>query len=285
MVRSSIALAVICCLFACNGHAMAGQELPLLDIHPASPLASPSIVDAATGTAPSQQPSASPPAVEGGFVRVAAGAFLMGSATAGDSERPVHRVVISRDFEIGRHEVTQRQWETMMGNNPSHFRGADRPVERVSWDDAQLFIQKMNARNDGYVYRLPTEAEWEYAARAGSTAEYAGTGNLDEMGWHFGNSGGTTHPVGSRKPNAWGLHDTHGNVWEWVQDWYDREYYKISPAVDPSGPVTGSRKTCRGGAWNYGADRSTSSSRAHPAPDARESFIGFRLVRTRKQEL
>jgi formylglycine-generating enzyme required for sulfatase activity len=221
------------------------------------------------------------PALESGFVRVAAGAFVMGSAAGGDSERPPHHVTISREFEVGRYEVTQAQWEAVMGSNPSHFKGADRPVERVSWDDAQVFLEKLNSRNDGYVYRLPTEAEWEYAARAGSTADYAGTGSLDEMAWHFGNAGGTTHPVGTKKPNAWGLYDTHGNVWEWVQDWYDKEYYKVSPAVDPRGPAAGSRKTCRGGAWNYGADRSTSSSRAHPAPDARESFIGFRLVRTR----
>lgn len=260
-------------------------ELQLFDFHTVSQVTPPPIVHAFTDRAPAQPPLKPDAAGESGFVPVAAGAFAMGSATGGDNEKPPHRVVISRDFEIGRHEVTQTQWEALMGSNPSRFKGADRPVEGVSWDDVQLFIRKINARNDGYVYRLPTDAEWEYAARAGSTTDYAGTGNLDEMGWHFGNSGGTTHPVGSKKPNAWGLYDTHGNVWEWVQDWYDKEYYNISPSMDPSGPVTGSRKVCRGGAWNYGADRSTSSSRAHPAPSARDSFIGFRLVRTRTQDL
>jgi formylglycine-generating enzyme required for sulfatase activity len=214
------------------------------------------------------------------FVKIPAGEFAMGSANGGDSEKPPHKVVISRGFEIGKYEVTQAQWEAVMGGNPSRFKGADLPVEQVSWEDVQAFLQALNAKKDGYVYRLPTEAEWEYAARAGTTGDYGGTGNLAEMGWYGANSGGKTHPVGTKQVNRWGLHDMHGNVWEWCQDWYDKEYYKSSPTTDPPGPATGTRKATRGGCYSYSADRATSSSRAHPAPDARYDIIGFRLVRS-----
>src|SRR5437667_5221339 len=114
---------------------------------------------------------------------------------------------------MGKYEVTQAQWESVMERNPSRFRGADRPVEQVSWNDVQQFLQKLNARGDGYRYRLPAEAEWEYAARAGTSGPYAG--NLDAMAWYEQNSGKQTHPVGQKQPNAWGLYDMHGNVWEW----------------------------------------------------------------------
>ncbi|HZS09563.1 MAG TPA: SUMF1/EgtB/PvdO family nonheme iron enzyme [Blastocatellia bacterium] len=222
------------------------------------------------------------PSDVGAFVKILAGEFLMGSANGGDNEKPAHRVKISRGFEIGKYEVTQQEWEALMGSNPSRFKGADLPVEQVSWEDVQHFIRAMNARNDGYVYRLPIEAEWEYAARAGTTGDYGGTGNLSEMGWYSENSGGKTHPVGEKRANAWGLYDMHGNVWEWCQDWYDKEYYKSSPATDPQGPGAGTRRATRGGCYSYTADRATSSSRAHPAPDARYEIIGFRLVRTPK---
>lgn len=216
------------------------------------------------------------------FVKIPAGEFLMGSAGVSDSEKPAHRVVISRGFEMGKYEVTQAEWEALMGSNPSEFKGADLPVERVSWEDVQVFLQAMNAKESDYVYRLPTEAEWEYAARAGTTGDYGGTGNLDEMGWYSENSGEKTHPVGSKQPNAWGLHDMHGNVWEWSQDWFDAGYYAKSPTIDPKGPDAGSARVCRGGGWSYPATRSTSASRAHPAPSARNSSVGFRLVRSRK---
>jgi formylglycine-generating enzyme required for sulfatase activity len=213
------------------------------------------------------------------WVKIPAGTFSMGSANGGDNEKPAHKVVITRDFEIGTYEVTQARWQALMGSNPSHFRGADLPVEQVSWNDVQSFIRAMNAQGDGYVYRLPTDAEWEYAARAGTTRDYGGSGNLDEMGWYEHNSSGTTHPVGKKKPNGWGLYDMHGNVWEWVEDWYDKDYYRNSPTTDPRGPSTGTAGVCRGGAWSYPSDRSTSSSRAHPARSVRFDFIGFRLVR------
>jgi formylglycine-generating enzyme required for sulfatase activity len=218
----------------------------------------------------------------GAFVKIPAGEFLMGSENGLDNEKPAHRVKISRGFEIGKYEVTQAQWEALMGSNPSRFKGADLPVEQVSWEDAQAFIQVMNTKNDGYEYRLPTEAEWEYAARAGTTGDYGGTGNLSEMGWYGESSGGRTHSVGTKKANAWGLHDMHGNVWEWCQDQYDKYYYRNSPATDPQGPGTGSMRVCRGGCWSYSADRCKSTSRAHPTPDARYDIIGFRLVRTPK---
>ncbi len=124
------------------------------------------------------------------FVKIPAGEFVMGDADGGDNEKPAHRVVISRGFEMGKYEVTQAQWEAVMGSDPSKFKGADLPVEQVSWEDAQAFLKAMNAKNDGYVYRLPTDAEWEYAARAGATGDYGGTGNLDEMGWYEANAAG-----------------------------------------------------------------------------------------------
>lgn len=216
------------------------------------------------------------------FVKIPAGEFLMGSANGSDSEKPAHRVVLSRGFEMGKYEVTQAQWEAVMRSNPSRFKGSDLPVEQVSWEDVQLFLQAMNVKRDGYVYRLPTEAEWEYAARARTSGDYGGSGDLAEMGWHSGNSEEKTHPVGGKKANAWGLNDMHGNVWEWCQDWYDKDYYKNSPTTDPQGPGTGSRRVCRGGGWSYSADRCKSASRAHPAPGDRHPFVGFRLVRVPK---
>jgi formylglycine-generating enzyme required for sulfatase activity len=239
------------------------------------------LVLATAATALAQPRPSSDPADATGFVHVAAGAFFMGSGDAGGNAMPVHRVTLSRDFEIGKYEVTQAQWESVMGGNPSHFRGALRPVEQVSWVDVQTFLQIMNMRGDGYTYRLPTEAEWEYSARADTTADYGGTGVLDEMGWYSENSGQETHPVGQKEPNAWGLYDMHGNVWEWVHDWYGVQYYAESPATDPVGPGAGIARVCRGGGWSYSAARSKSASRAHPTPSARDSFIGFRLVRGR----
>jgi formylglycine-generating enzyme required for sulfatase activity len=211
------------------------------------------------------------------FVKISAGEFMMGSANGEDNEMPAHRVMITHGFEIAKYEVTQAQWEAVMGASPSRFKGANLPVEQVSWDDVQSFIRVMNAKNDGYEYRLPTEAEWEYAARAGADGDYAG--NLSEMGWYSENSGGTTHPVGTKKPNAWGIYDMHGNVWELCQDWYDKFYYKSGPTIDPRGPETGSTKSCRGGCYSYDASRCKSASRGHPRPDARYDIIGFRLVR------
>jgi len=187
-------------------------------------------------------------------------------------------------------EVTQGQWKMVMGENPSYFKdcGDDCPVEQVSWDDCQEFITKLNQMEGTTKYRLPTEAEWEYAARAGSETAFAngvitetGCGhepNLDQMGWYCGNSGNTTHPVAQKLPNAWGLYDMHGNVWEWCQDWYG-SYPSIS-VLDPQGPDSGSRRVIRGGSWDFYARYCRSADRDFNWPDDSSSFIGFRLART-----
>ncbi len=175
------------------------------------------------------------------FVAIQAGEFMMG-CSADDTqcnadEKPAHRVQITKSFEMGKFEVTQAQWQAVMGSNPSAMKGDDRPVETVSKDDAHEFLGRLNARNDGYRYRLPTEAEWEYAARAGTTGTFAG--KLDDIAWYGGNSEDETHPVGKKKPNAWGLYDMEGNVREWVEDLYNANYYATSPAADPTGPAAG----------------------------------------------
>jgi len=177
------------------------------------------------------------------FIKIEPGEFLMGCSDGDNAcnadEKPQHRVRITRAFEIGKFEVTQAQWESVMGSNPSVMRGDDRPVESISKREAQEFLDKLNARNDGYRYRLPTEAEWEYAARAGSKGPF--TGKLDDIAWHAGNSEDETHPVGKKKPNAWGLYDMQGNVREWVQDFYSANYYSTSPVENPTGPAAGAR--------------------------------------------
>src|SRR5205814_402004 len=149
------------------------------------------------------------------FVRISPGEFMMGCSTAdnecNDGEKPAHRIRITKTFEIGKYEVTQAEWESVMGTNPSMFRGPSRPVENISWLDAQEFLLRLTAHQDGYRYRLPTEAEWEFAARAGSTRAYSE--EPDQVGWYQENSGGQTHPVGQKRPNAWGLYDVSGNVW------------------------------------------------------------------------
>jgi formylglycine-generating enzyme required for sulfatase activity len=214
---------------------------------------------------------------EDGFVLIAAGEFMMGGNKYPD-EKPVHQVQISKAFEIGKYQVTQALWEAMMNGNPSRFKGANLPVETVSWDDAQEFIKKLNAKNDGYIYRLPTEAEWEYACRAGTTGDYAG--NLGELGWYDENSDGRTHPVGEKKANDWGLYDMHGNVSEWCMDWYNKSYYTNSPEVAPQGPASGTGHVFRGGSWDSKAKYCRSALRAIATPDFRFFRIGFRLVRT-----
>ena len=211
------------------------------------------------------------------FVVIPAGRFRMGSANVDEDERPFHLVTLSRGFELGKYEVTQGQWETVMGSNPSYFKkcGKDCPVEQVSWHDAQKFLEKLNNRRDGYRYRLPTEAEWEYAARAGTTGDYAG--NLDEMAWYGGNSGGVTHQAGQKRSNAWGLYDMHGNVWEWCQDWFGQ--YPSGSVVDPTGPATGEDRVYRGGSWISRARFCRSAIRYGGGPGRRDYDMGCRLAR------
>ena len=216
------------------------------------------------------------------FSLIPAGTFQMGSENGRSNERPVHTVTLTRSFYMQRTPVTQGQWREIMGENPSWFSdcGDTCPVEQVSWNDAQAFIQALNQRYPGRNYRLPTEAEWEYAARAGTTGDYGGTGVLDDMGWYSGNSGGRTHPVALKQPNAFNLYDMHGNVWEWVQDWYSATYYSISPGVDPTGPTTGSDRVLRGGSWFVSASLARSAFRVSRAPSVRSNGGGFRLART-----
>jgi formylglycine-generating enzyme required for sulfatase activity len=216
------------------------------------------------------------------FALVPAGEFQMGSTGGDDDERPVHTVRISKPFYLGIYEVTQGQWEAVMGNNPSQFKGdTNRPVETVSWEEVLKFIDKLNAGEGGTQYRLPTEAEWEYAARAGSTTAYSfgdDSGQLGKYAWFGDNAGNTTHPVGTLLPNAWGLYDMHGNVWEWVQDWYGR--YAAEPVTDPQGPASGLDRVLRGGGWTLDARYCRSADRAHYAPGRRFGSLGFRLLRT-----
>lgn len=237
------------------------------------------------------------------FVLIPAGTFFMGSddsdTEAKDDEKPRHKVTISKPFYLSRYEVTQEHWESLMGNNPyslartygsrwdsllekpGRFKGPKNPAT-VSWNDAQAFITKLNALEGHERYRLPTEAEWEYAARAGSTTKYSfgdDAGTLGRYAWYgedFEN--GSTHPVGQKEPNAWGLYDMYGNVWEWVQDCYDARYYMKSPSTDPTGPQSGSKHVVRGGSWHETADDWRSAFRRDYPSDYRGISIGFRLV-------
>ena len=217
------------------------------------------------------------------FVLIPAGTFQMGSndSEAFEDEQPVHTVRLTQPFYLGKYEVTQGQWQAVMENNPSKFTGdPNRPVENVSWDDVQEFIRRLHARESGTTYRLPTEAEWEYAARAGTTTRWSFSDDASQLGryaWYERNAGGKTHPVGQLQPNPWGLYDMHGNVWEWVQDWYGK--YTSGTAVNPAGPSSGSHRVLRGGSWNGTAPHCRSANRVVDAPGNRYVRLGFRLLR------
>jgi formylglycine-generating enzyme required for sulfatase activity len=218
------------------------------------------------------------------FVLIPAGTFMMGSPDsdpeARDNEKPAHQVTLSQAFYLGKYTVTQAQWEAVMGTNPSELKGADRPIENVSWDDAQAFMQKLNEREGVDHYRLPTEAQWEYACRAGSSTRYHfgdDTARLSEYAWYDENSDNPpTHPVGHKQPNTWGLYDMHGDVWEWVQDWYGG--YTAEPVTDPIGPTTSFSRIIRGGSWYGSAQHARSASRLRTSPSDRSAFIGFRCL-------
>lgn len=219
------------------------------------------------------------------FILIPSGSFMMG-CSSGDNEcfpeeKPAHKVIITKSFEIGKYQVTQAEYQTVMQKNPSAFQGSNLPVESVSWEDAQQFCAALNKKKDGYRYRLPTEAEWEYAARGGN--ESARYGSLDAVAWYRDNSGGSTHPVGGKTPNAFGLCDTLGNVWEWVQDWYSADYYGHSPESDPAGPASGEYRVLRGGSWR-GVARGLArvSSRYILRPNVRSNVLGFRCAREKK---
>jgi formylglycine-generating enzyme required for sulfatase activity len=215
------------------------------------------------------------------MVFVKGGCYQMGD-TFGDgyaNEKPVHEVCVN-DFYIGKYEVTQGQWQRIMGNNPSYYKncGDNCPVEQVSWNDIQQFIQRLNNQS-GKQYRLPTEAEWEYAARSGGKSEkYAGGNDVDAVAWYDGNSGRETHPVGQKQPNGLGLYDMSGNVWEWCSDWYGEKYYGQSFRDNPDGPSSGSYRVLRGGSWNGEPRGGRVAYRVRYNPGGRYGSHGFRLA-------
>jgi len=220
------------------------------------------------------------------FALIPGGGFGMGSPPDEDgrwnSESPVHTVNITKPFYLGIYPVTQKEWQSVMGKNPSYFKGDRLPVEQVSWKDVQEFIKKLNEKEGVDTYRLPSEAEWEYAARAGTTTRYSfgdNDSNLGDYAWYNKNSGGKTHPEGEEKPNPWGLSDMHGNIWEWVQDkWHNN--YNGAP-LDGSAWESGesSFRVCRGGSWLDKAGDCRSASRHYHDADDRNNDHGFRLLR------
>ncbi|MCI7780300.1 MAG: formylglycine-generating enzyme family protein [Bacteroidales bacterium] len=213
---------------------------------------------------------------------VKGGTFIMGATSeqgsdAYGNEKPTHRVTLS-NFYIGKYEVTQALWEAVMGSNPSNWKGANLPVETVSWDDCQTFIRKMNALT-GKNFRLPTEAEWEFAARGGNNSrgyKYAGSNNIGDVAWYDNNSGSKTHVVGTKSPNELGIYDMSGNVWEWCQDWFGS--YSSASQTNPTGASSGSGRVLRGGGWSCSARGCRSSGRFSYAPGYRNIYDGLRLV-------
>ncbi len=222
-----------------------------------------------------------------GMIYLKGGEFMMGSNSkeAFDSEKPVHKVQVCQ-FYIGQYPVTQALWQHIMGNNPSHFKGSRRPVEQVSWEDVQKFISKLNTVSER-IYRLPTEAEWEYAARGGNQSKsyaFSGSDKLSEVGWYVENAHEESKPLGLKRENELGLFDMCGNVFEWCQDWYDDNYYKY--CVDgklfnnPKGPSDGELKVVRGGCWSYLPIYCRSTNRDGSPLSSRDNDMGFRLVST-----
>jgi len=205
------------------------------------------------------------------YVWIPPGTFTMGcspgDSECDDNERPPHQVTITKGFWMGKTQVTQEAYQTVMGKNRSHFKSPRLPVETVSWDEAQAYCRAVGAR-------LPREVEWEYAARGGSASSRYGP--LDDIAWHIGNSGSETHDVGQKQPNAYGLYDVLGNVWEWTADWFGD--YSSGPVSDPSGPTERRRGTLRGGSW-YNSPRDVRVSiRYRGGPGNRSLSIGFRCV-------
>ncbi|WP_130471513.1 formylglycine-generating enzyme family protein [Candidatus Magnetaquicoccus inordinatus] len=223
------------------------------------------------------------------FVLIPPGSFMMGSEKNSDknasvSETPRHKVTLRKAFYMGKYEVTQAQWQEVMGNNPSKFPSPHHPVEKVSWTDAQQFIQQLNAREKSTLYRLPTEAEWEYTARAGTTTRFywgEGEHSIGQYAWYDKNASQQTHPVGQKLPNAWGVYDMAGNVWEWCQDWHHEDYYQKAPEFDPLALEKGTARgrVIRGGSWFANAASTRSADRFADHPSRHDGSLGFRLLR------
>ncbi len=231
------------------------------------------------------------PSINYHMVYIPPGTFMMGSPLSekgryDDEEQ--HKVTLTKGCYIGVTEITQGQWKQIMGDNPSRFEALreNHPVDLVSWNDCQDFIMKLSRKEKSLRYRLPTEAEWEYACRAGSGSAFTNGAisqvkcgndpNLDKVGWYCGNTKDETQPVSQKEPNAWGLYDMHGNAWEWCRDWYEEH---ASNNINPKGPAAGTSKVFRGGGWGLPARSCRSAFRDNYAPDHKCKLLGFRLVR------
>ncbi|MFN0202370.1 MAG: formylglycine-generating enzyme family protein, partial [Bacteroidia bacterium] len=227
----------------------------------------------------------------GNFVFVEGGTFMMGSNDGSSDEKPVHSVTVS-SFYMGKYEVTQAEWQEIMGNNPSSFKGDNLPVENVSWEDVQVFIQKLNQKT-GCKYRLPSEAEWEYAARGGNKSKgylYAGSNTIGDVAWYSENAGSKTHVVGSKDPNELGICGMSGNVWEWCEDWYAEKYYDYCKKNSiTNNPILRNKnnqnleiseyRICRGGSWGLNANYCRATLRFRVVPTYQYFIVGFRLLR------
>ena len=221
------------------------------------------------------------------LIPISPGRFLMGTESGRNDEKP-HSVMITNSFLIGKYEVTQAQWQAVMGSNPSLVRGDNLPVERVTWNEAQEFIKRLNQISDEYIFRLPTEAEWEYACRAGKSGDDAG--DMNSLAWFKDNSGSGprssdqhTHPIGTKQPNALGIYDMLGNVGEWCEDWYGYDYYKSSPRDDPKGPTTGNNRVVRGGSYAEDINGVRSAYRGRLPQVASAPTVGFRVAANLKR--
>ena len=218
------------------------------------------------------------------MIAVEGGTFTMGATSeqgsdAYDDEKPAHQVTLS-SYYIGKTEVTQELWQAVMGSNPSKFSGTNLPVEKVSWEDCQSFVIKLNELT-GKNFRLPTEAEWEYAARGGNKSngfKFSGGNNIAEVAWYSENGNKISHPVATKAPNELGIYDMSGNVWEWCSDWYSSSYYSFSSRSNPTGPDSGSNRVLRGGGWGNNSRQCRVSNRSYSPPTYRDSYLGLRLA-------
>jgi sulfatase modifying factor 1 len=212
------------------------------------------------------------------MVFVEGGTFQMGSSSGSSNEKPVHSVTLSA-FNIGKYEVTQAQWKAVMSYYSSHFSGCENcPAENVNWNEVQQYISKLNSQT-GKNYRLPTEAEWEYAAKGGKSSKgyiYSGSNDLNSVAWNKDNSGSKTHAVGGKQANELGVYDMTGNVWEWCSDWYGT--YSSNSETNPKGASEGQARVLRGGGWDYGANGCRTAIRSRLNPDSGNYYHGFRLV-------
>ena len=232
---------------------------------------------------PNLNPTFSVNGVSFEMIPVEGGTFTMGATEeqvsyADADEKPAHKVTLS-SYMIGKTEVTQELWQAVMGTKPGYFSGTNLPVEKVSWEDCQAFINKLNAVT-GKTFRLPTEAEWEFAARGSNKSKgyvYSGSNTLNDVAWYGDNSSGT-HPVATKAPNELGIYDMSGNVWEWCSDWYSYNYYSVSPEYNPPGYSSASARVIRGGSWDNSAGNSRVSYRGSYAPTTLSYYLGLRLA-------